>query len=342
MVVTIVPNPGGGGYQIVSNVPTEVTKTYTDTSWQATTEGTKLSYEDFFSKTRKFTDSQAIYEKRWRIDKNGAMTDVEKATDGYALLHDENGFFIVSFKNYDGGDWSTGTRKGDWYHYTDDGSALEVIWQVPNTDGIKSVDHYLTDGRYVYYIQHKKFIDQVDLLTGQRYRIFEAKRICIESDHCMILYDQSVLIFLTQTKDTVAINRLYLPTQTHDVLYDQIPLEQIHSGSNMHCANSDTIQFTIMEPNFLNRLWEIVRDPNSSYHSKSRNETVLYHELFGGADSIMKSTTWKELSGHTEFIELAQSIEKHEEIPSLLHCSFNTRTGEYSETPDYWDPHMSE
>lgn len=340
MVVTLVP--AGDSWRIVSNLPAVELKTYTDTSWQATTEGSKLSYEDYFSKTRKFTDSQELYSKRWRIDKNGAMTYVEKATDGYALLHDENGFFIVSFENYDGGDWSTGTRKGDWYHYRDDGRALEVIWQVPNTDGIKSVDHYLTDGRYVYYIQHKKFIDQVDLLTGQRYRIFEAKRICVESDHCMILYDQSVLIFLTQAKNTVSINRIYLPTGNLDVLYDQIPLEQIHSGSYMHCTDSDTIHFTIMEPNFLNRLWEIVRDPNSSYYSKSRNETVLYHELFGGANSIMKSTTWKELSGHTEFIELAQSIEIHEEIPSLLYCSYNTRTGEYSETPYYWDTHMNE
>ncbi len=340
MVVTLVPT--ADSWCIVSNLPAAELKTYTDTSWQATTEGTKLSYEDYFSKTREFTDSQELTTKRWRIDKNGAMIYVEKATDGYALLHDENGFFIVSFENYDGGDWSTGTRKDDWYQYRDDGRALEVIWQVPNTDGIKGVNHYLTDGRYVYYIQYKKFIDQVDLLTGQRYRIFEADRICVENDHCMILYDQSVLIFLNQTKDTVSINRLYLPSGRLDVLYDQIPLEQIHSGSYMHCTDSDTIHWTIMEPNFLNRLWEIVRDPNSSYHSKSRNETVLYHELFDGANSIMKSTTWKELSGHTEFIDLAQIIEINEQIPSLLHCSYNTRTGEYSETPYYWNAHMNE
>jgi hypothetical protein len=300
-----------------------------------------LTYEKYFSKTRKFTDERWTVVHHWLINEDGTVGTVyfnDIPDPGYALCHDDDGFFIVSYDNNEGLPAKlSGSRREGWLYWNTHREPLEVIWEVPNSANIDKFDYYLTDGRYIYYVQYKQRIYRVDMLTGERYLIHEADRIMVENDSSMVLYNQDVLIFLTQSSDTVSINRLYLPTQAWDVLYDQIPLDSFYRGFNVYCSDSDTLHWTTMEPKFLDRLWEIVHDPDSSFYSKHDGKTVKYHELFGGTNSIMNATNWKALSGHPDFIELVPIMEMYEEIPALLHCSYNIRTGEYTETPYYWD-----
>ena len=335
-----------GGYQILSNVVIPTTENHLDEQWWATSQTEPLSYKAYFSETRNFTDTFLTYGNRWLITEDGIpgtpyYNDIPE--HGYALCLDEDGFLVVYFENDDVIPAKlTGDLSGNMLYYSIDAPPLEVVWRLPDDPDLENINCYLSAGRYAYYVLNQQQIVRLDLTTNKKVVLFEADHIPTEHPDCIGLYDQEVLIFLTQTKSGISVNRLYLPTMTHDVLYRKIPLDAFRCEFAMTMLNSDLLCWRIMNPDFFPRLLEIVNDPESSFYNHNTDKTEKYHDIFDGYKNIMNCTTIEELAAHRDFIVLVQTIEMHEETPSLLNCTYNIRTGEYSETPYYWDPHMNE
>lgn len=308
---------------------------YTDTSWLPTAQALEYTYEEFFSQTRIFTHSANLYVNRWKLNEDGSVGTLlsDYTPDrGYALVLDDEGFLIVTFADDEGlPAWVTGNRTGQGLNWNPHNMPLKILWEVPDSEALTGIDCYITDGRYAYCIRNQSEIFRLDLLTGDTETLFTAESIPVDNRDCLSLHDQNILVFLSQSGDQIAINRLYLPTMTLDVLYDGINADAFACNFSLSYGDTDALLWTTMDPEFLPRLMDILGDPDSDYR-----KYVIDPDRIWGSDDLTVITA------HHNFISLVQMIETLEDTPSLLSCYLDIPSGAYEEVPYYWSPDMNE
>jgi hypothetical protein len=231
MVVTIVPNPGGGGYQIVSNVPTPK---YTDTSWQPT-EKTHKSYDEYFSRTRKLGYSQISNNLTW-TGANGAEYSLQSmAESGLCVLNE----------------------------------AQEILWAVPGTENSSGIQWLVCDGQWAYGILSNNLL-RIELLTGKQESLFTGeKMLCGSMGYKaanLMVCDRAYLLFAAVSNGKGCIYRLYLPTMTLDLLCDEIPADTLPCWLEIWMPEDNRYTpFMFLNPELQPIVYDTLADPNSSY-----------------------------------------------------------------------------
>ena len=331
-------------YTIVSN--TSGNDPSANNGWYPYASPKPLSYNEYFSTVHVFYDYCTTHVTRWCVTENGSLGTLYSEgipNPGFALCHDEDGFFIISFPDDEQVSAKpTGTRREDKFYLDSSGAPLDVIWEVPGSGSIGTFDCCLTDGKYAYLVQNQNTILCLDLWTGEITTVFQGDHIPTESPACIQLYDQSILIFLTQSGNNLAINRLHLASGIHDVLYSQIPMDCFRAFFSFYCPDSDTLCWVTMNPDYFTRLLDILKDPESSAYNKQTKEIIKYHTLFSGDNSIWDCLGLGSLIAHPDFIELVQLVETLEEKPSQIIHTYTISDGNHQQTPHYWDAHMNE
>lgn len=307
---------------------------YTDLSWLPA-QVQEMTYGEFFSETRIFSNRITPLVNRWKLAADGSVYSGnadDEPNRGYALCLDNDGFFVVSFFGENFPLWFSGTRTEGGFQWDFRREPLEIIWEVPGDITEDDIDCYITDGRYAYCVRNQNELFRLDLVTGMTETLATAERFPMEValNDWIVLYDNCVLLFVSQNGDTVAINRLYLPTLTHDVLYDGIPADAFYGSFIMSCKNSDLLFWQVMDTNFLPRLLEVVGDADSEYRDYLVNPGSIW-----GSEDI------KVIASHNNYISLVQAIERQEGISSLLYCYYDIPNGTYTQERIYWDPNMS-
>jgi len=311
--------------------PSQDTPQDVDPSWRAVPENDSLHYEAYFSEVRQFRYTSPTHKNCWWLDKDGKAVDVNDDTDrrllqNYALCHDQYGFFIVDPPEELFATNIDGTRKGNDYYSRN--TQMPVIWDVPGSEKLGSIDDYVTDGIYAYCVQNHNAIIRLDLLTGEVLTLAQDIFVPEGIEESIALYDQS-LIFITAQENKVQINRLYLPNMVHDVLYGDISLNGAigeFSGSYM---DSDTLYWRILDEAFIPRVMEILTDPNSGYR-----------KYVPDPDSLWGLEDWEDFTAHQNFMTVVQLLEIQREIPSLQECTYNISTNTYTQRSCYWDADM--
>lgn len=302
-----------------------------DTSWRAVPENDPLRYEAYFSEVRQFRYTSPTYKNCWWLDKDGKAVDVTVDTDrtdmqNYALCHDQYGFFIVDppeelfAANIDG------ARKGDDYYSRS--TQMPVIWDVPGSENLRSIDDYVTDGIYAYCVLDHNAIIRLDLLTGEVLTLAQDIIVPEGIEESIALYDQT-LIFITAQENKVQINRLYLPNMVHDVLYGDIPLNGAIGEFSGSYLDSDTLYWRILDEAFIPRVMEILTNPDSGYRA-----------YVPDPDSLWGLEDWEDITSHPNFMTIVQLMEIQNEIPSLLKCTYNISVNTYTQRAAYWDADM--
>lgn len=280
-----------------------------DTSWQ-TAAPKNAPYEEYFSEVRIFSYIAGPYTNIWKVNGDrtpGAVYNGNSAGNAYCLQLDQQGLHITSYN----------TKK--------------TLWTVPRSETLTGIDCYTTDGHYAYCVRNQNEIFRVDLLTGETETLANDITIPVNSTYCLSLHDQEVLLFLTQTGDRIAVNRLYLPTMTQEMLYDGIGGNGFPYYFDLSYCDTDALIWYIFDPAFIPRVADILSDPDSDYKKYAVDPNGLWN-----ADSP------KEMASHPDFIKIVHLIEIHEETPSLLDCYLDIPNGTYEQSPSYWCPDMQE
>lgn len=305
-----------------------------DTPWLTAAPET-LPYEEYFSQTRIFAHSANLYVNRWKVNEDGSLGTIPSDFNpdrGYALVLDDEGFLIVTFANDEWlPGWISGSRTGRGLQWNADRNSLKIIWEVPGSESLTDIDCYITDGRHAYCIRNQSEIFRLDLLTGDTETLFTAESIPVDNKDCLCLHDQSILVFLSQRGDQIAINRLYLPTMTLDVLYDGIDADAFLGNFYLSYGDTDALVWGVFDPAFIPRLMDILADPDSDYRKYAVDPNGIW-----GSDDLAGITA------HRDFMTLVQMIEILEETHSLLSCYLDIPSGTYEEIPSYWCPDMQE
>ena len=306
--------------------------TPSDSSWRAVAEEAPMSYEAYFSEVRHFRYTCPTYKNCWWLDKDGMAVNVNVDADktgmkNYALCHDQYGFFIVDPPEALFAINIDGARKGnDYYSHN---TQMPVIWDVPGSEKLGSIDDYVTDGIYAYCVQDCNAIIRVDLLTGEVLTLAQDIIVPEGIEESIALYDQS-LIFITAQENKVQINRLYLPNMVHDVLYADISLNGAIGEFSINLQDNDTLYWRILDEAFIPRVMEILTDPNSGYRA-----------YVPDPDSLWTLEDLEDITAHENFMTIVQLMEIHNEIPSLLECTYNISANTYTPHACYWDADMN-
>ena len=303
-----------------------------DHSWRAVPEEDPLRYEAYFSEVRQFRYTSLTNKNCWWLDKDKKAVDVNIDTDrtgmeNYALCHDENGFFIVDPPE----DLFTisidGERRGNYLYYSRS-RQIPVIWEVPGSEKLKSIDDYITDGIYAYCVQDHNAIIRLDLLTGEVLTLAKDIYVPEAIEESIALYDRT-LIFITAQEDKMQINRLYLPDMVHDVLYRDIPLHGAMGEFTKSYQDSDTLYWRIFDETFIPWVMDILADPDSDYR-----------KYVPDPDSLWMLEDWEDITAHQNFRTIVQLMEMQREIPSLLVCTYEICTNTYTQHSCYWNADM--
>lgn len=305
-----------------------------DTSWCAVPEEDTLSYEAYFSEVRQFHYTSTTNKNCWWLDKDKKAVDVNIDTDrtgmeNYALYHDQNGFYIVDPPEELFATNIDGARKGDHLYLSGSGRQIPIIWKVPGSEKLGSVDNYITDGIYAYCVQDHNAIIRLDLLTGEVLTLAQDIFVPDSVEENIALYDQS-LIFLTAQEEKVQINRLYLPNMVHDVLFRDISLNGAVGEFTISYQDSDTLYWRILDETFIPRVMEILTDSDSGYR-----------KYVPDPDSLWRLENWEDITAHQNFMTIVQLMEIHKEIPSLQECTYNISAKTYTPHACYWDADMN-
>ena len=314
--------------------PSQNTPQKVDTPWRAVPEEDPLSYEAYFSQVRQVRYTSPTNKNCWWLDKDKKAVDVNIDTDrtgmeNYALYHDQNGFYIVDPPEELFATNIDGARKGDHLYLSGSGRQIPIIWKVPGSEKLGSVDNYITDGIYAYCVQDHNAIIRLDLLTGEVLTLAQDIFIPEGIEESIALYDQT-LIFITAKEDKVQINRLYLPDMVHDVLYRDIPLNGAVGEFTISYQDSDTLYWRVLDHTVIPRVMEILTDPDSGYR-----------KYVPDPDSLWGLQNWEDITVHQNFMTIVQLMEIHNEIPSLLECTYEISTNTYTPHASYWDADMN-
>lgn len=196
-----------------------------------------LSYEEYFSERRAIPKAHS----EWSVD--GVR---------YGLEQDEEGIYVECWDTYE--------------------SNPPAIYRIPNTaefgqEGAEKLVSCFGNGRYGFLALETGELLQVDLVSGERETLFTGKRIL-----SVWMLERDVIYFAAEMEESCCIYRLYLPSKTLDVLYDQIPADT--PGEWFRILPNDAIgeenttacvAWEMMNPEFFPLLQAELRDLDSPY-----------------------------------------------------------------------------
>ena len=287
--------------------PTEPTAP--DTSWQ-TAAPQNIPYEEYFSGVRIFSYTAGPYTNIWKVNDDrtpGAVYNGGSAGEAYCLQLDQQGFHITSY------------------------SSQKTLWTVPGSESLTGIDCYTTDGHYAYCVRNQSEIFRLDLLTGEGEALVTDVSIPVDNTSCISLHDREILLFLTQTDAGIAVNRLYLPTMTQEILYDGISADGFLFYFGLSYRDTDALVWYTFDPAFISRVTDVLSDPASDYRKYAVDP-----------DGLWGAKTLEEMAAHRDFITTVHHIELDLEIPSLLDCYLDIPSGTYEEKPSYWCPDLQQ
>ena len=292
-------------------VPTTPTTELTapDTSWQ-TAAPKNLPYEEYFSEVRIFSYIADPHTNIWKLNVDrtpSAVYNGGSAGEAYCLQLDQQGFHITSY------------------------SSQKTLWTVPGSESLTDIDCYTTDGHYAYCVRNQSEIFRLDLLTGERKNLVTDVSIPATNANCLSLHDREILLFLTQTDAGIAVNRLYLPTMTQEILYDGISTDGFLFYFGLSHRDTDALIWYTFDPAFIPRVTDILSDSASDYRKYAVDP-----------DGLWGAKTLEEMVAHRDFIAIVHHIEMDQETPSLLDCWLDIPSGTYEQSPSYWCPDMQE
>ena len=248
-----------------------------DTSWLVD-DWESLSYEEFFSEVRTIHDNCDGYTDWW-------IGEEEENQKRYSIGIDQEGLYI-QFDDYR-------VNPGP------------VLYRIPESSefynktvlircGIRECQLVLTNGKWCYLALENGEILQVDMLSGAREVLYEGNRI-----RDMSLLGRDVLYFADEQEDRIGIYRLYLPSKTLDLLYDQISAPVPYDQFYFFTPEDDStgiLTFQMINPEFAPLLQAELRDLDSPYRQtewgKGMEDSLWLLEDIENPDWSDKSILW--------------------------------------------------
>ena len=244
-----------------TTAPTEPDTAWLVEDWES------MPYEEFFSEVRTVDASYYDY-GQWIISKDGKRTK-------YWLYIDQEGIKI------------------QWDGYRYDGSV--TIHLVPDSAEFNgSAMRLCANGKWCYLEMENGEILQVDMLSGTRELLYEGNRI-----RNMSLLGRDILYFADEREDRICIYRLYLPSKTLDLLYDQISAPVPYDQFYFFTPEDDStgiLTFQMINPEFAPLLQAELRDLDSPYRQtewgKGMEDSLWLLEDIENPDWSDKSILW--------------------------------------------------
>lgn len=207
-----------------------------DTSWLVE-DWESMPYEEFFSEVRTIHDNCDGYIHWWIGEK-------EEDQKWYGMGIDQEGLYI-QFVDY-------GVNPGP------------VLYRIPESSEFSNTTELIrSNGKWCYLALENGEILQVDMLSGTRELLYEGNRI-----RNMFLLGRDILYFADEREDRICIYRLYLPSKTLDLLYDQISAPVPYDQFYFFTPEDDStgiLTFQMINPEFAPLLQAELRDLDSPY-----------------------------------------------------------------------------
>ena len=214
-----------------------------------------LSDDDYFS------DAESKQVLPW---------DIEEQT--VVLSYDD---YFSDVREYDGNDIRFGRGRGDYViRYEEPHISLhnwvrdEFLWDIADIDGC----NWFTLGeQWIYCVVNQTTLLRMDYWGENREILFVdetgllGKYAEVRTQH--YLFKDETLFFIAGSKDKLGIYRIYLPTRTVDVMYDEIPLTAINLDLNKPVSNHE-ITWTDGNPEFF-AFYESLSSDWSSLHENT-------------------------------------------------------------------------
>lgn len=237
---------------------------------------------------------------------------------GYKLLCDEQGFFIAAYENM---------ARSEYYALDLDNA--EIVWKVPLSELLTGCEEFITDGEWLYCIQDQKRVLRTSLLTGQTDVLFEGESIPTDLECNLQLFGRDLLFFVCRTGEYAGIYRLYLPTMTLDLLYDQVLAEDLTDDFSTTISDNSNVSWRVLNPEFKAELQRVLSDPDSKY-----KEVV-----FGEGLAMWEATDLKTIMANPDFVWLAEQIENDTKIPGRM--AYYSSNGKTSASPRFYDNELN-
>lgn len=180
------------------------------------------------------------------------------------------------------------------------------------------------DGRYAYMHNESQFV-RVNLASGETETLLDGQKFCKElpdwnEKYFVFLYDNLVLYYVTYENNTLAVNRLYLPTLKQEILYqEQGEFYNIYfygAGSN-----NGPVSWDYFHLEFYGFLKNEFANPNSQFKKMP---------MYGGTEYKDYSEYW-EMENGLELILLeplyVRYVQNTTEISSFLKCTYDPVSG---------------
>lgn len=161
----------------------------------------------------------------------------------------------------------------------------KYVFRIPNSQEL--ADHYTlicADGQYAYLHDSTQFL-QLDLLTGETKPLFTFDEI-IHLTHPF----REMCYIAAEMNGTISLCRLYLPTATLDVLYDDIPARTPREWLTITfpSGNRGTIFWQGISPEMVDALYAEFSNPNSIYFPNFSGSSSDLSEYWNDPELIRK------------------------------------------------------
>lgn len=306
--------------------PTETVPVLEDPSWLPAPRKT-LSYEAYFAYPREFDCYSSNPGMDWAVGEDGsvryqtALMKKDKKTksglySGYKLIPDPQGLFIAAYENMPASDY-----------FKLELSNANIVWKVPGSEIMTGCEEYITDGEWVYCIHDQKRVLRISLLTGEITVLFEGESVPTDRKCDLDLHGRDMLFFMAREGEYASIYRMYLPTMTLDLIYDQVLAEDLTSDFNIHVSGNTMVTWRVLTPEFKEALFA----PDSPYKEVLSTEGQAMWDA-GDLSRVMEDS----------FIWFAaEDFERDTKIPSMLYYSYDCSTGKCSSQELFYDRELN-
>jgi len=265
-----------------TETPTEPpTEPPVDLSWLAP-ERQSVSYEAFFAGEGVNAWYEGGYSVKWTQENPdfGVIVD-----DSYSLRRDEEGLYVRRNEK------KSPVKRDMTYTCvyrvpdTKELGAFAYAWHISLPDGATKEQYlveFLCDGHNALSFREDGTFVQIDLLTGAR----KETKLAVPDGKVLEfhLVHPDVIYLTMMHSDHGALYRLYIPSMTVDVLYDEIPAGmpigwlEIFPTFNLANPNQGKILFKYLNPEFLDILNEVLADKESHYMDSEMIPAELWEE----------------------------------------------------------------
>ena len=278
-----------------TTIPTEPTETTAPTEpdpalpWYTGTEAAPMSYDKYFSATRKFSDSQISQTRSWTGPDGGT----------YTLQSDAQGLCIIN-------------------------ESQQILWTVPGTETSDNIQWLVCDGQWAYGITATDIL-RIELQSGKLEPLFTGEKLlCGDKGYKaanLMVCDRTMVLFAAVQNGKGCIFRLYLPTMTLDTLCDEIPADTLPRWLEIWIPEDNRYYpFMYLNPQLQPIVYETLADPDSPFREvieawpDSAEEPIIVD--MGQAWNIPNLMTTYEYQASLEW--LIVSLQSVHEIPASV------------------------